>query len=157
MVFLISNGGGVYCETGLLEVIWKITASIINDKLKELFVFHDDLHGLRDRRGVYTEIIYSIILQQMLVIKNYRLFHIYPGLSKPYNVLNLGRCKDIMREYMVGTEVTILLLMYWEINNIFSTEGGYHCNIFLVTRGETHLYPIYTIVFNIMLGGIFIH
>ena len=44
---LIINGGGEYIWIGLVEFIWKVCASIMNNKLWVAITLYDALHGFR--------------------------------------------------------------------------------------------------------------
>jgi hypothetical protein len=47
---LVPKGGGRYRRTDLLEPTWKIVERVMDHRLKAI-VFHDSLHGCRNRRG----------------------------------------------------------------------------------------------------------
>ena len=53
MVLLLEGGGG-YRGIGLVEVIWKLYASIMNNQLRSSIILHGDLHRFRQGRGVDT-------------------------------------------------------------------------------------------------------
>ena len=44
-VVMLPKASGGFRGIGLLEVIWKLIALIIDSRLKEGIVFHDSLHG----------------------------------------------------------------------------------------------------------------
>ena len=43
---LIPKGGGEYRGIGLVETIWKVCTSIVNNHFRRFIVIHDVLHGL---------------------------------------------------------------------------------------------------------------
>ena len=51
----ITNGGGECIGTGLVEIIQKVCASIMNNRLRAVISLHDVLQGLRQGRGTATE------------------------------------------------------------------------------------------------------
>ena len=53
MVFL-PKGRGVYWGIGLVEVVWKVCATVVNFRLKMSVMLHDTLHGFRSGRGTVT-------------------------------------------------------------------------------------------------------
>ena len=53
-VVLIPKGRGDYRGTGLVEVMWKVVAVILNRRLTSSIAFHDVLHGFRAGRGTGT-------------------------------------------------------------------------------------------------------
>ena len=52
---LVPKGKGDYRGTGLLEVLCKVFAVVVNCQLKRSFVLHDMLHMFRTGRGTRTE------------------------------------------------------------------------------------------------------
>ena len=48
---LIPKGGGKYCGIGLMEVIWKAVAVILNLRFTAVINYHYFLHGLWAGRG----------------------------------------------------------------------------------------------------------
>ena len=53
-MILILKGRGGYRSIGLVEVICKTINSIINTRIRVSVSIHDDLHGLRQGRGLGT-------------------------------------------------------------------------------------------------------
>ena len=53
-VVLIPKGKGDYRGIGLVEVMWKVVAVILNRRLTSSITFHDVLHGFRAGRGTGT-------------------------------------------------------------------------------------------------------
>ena len=53
-VVLIPKGRKDYRGIGLVEVIWKVVAKILNRRLTTSITFHDFLHGFRAGRGTGT-------------------------------------------------------------------------------------------------------
>jgi hypothetical protein len=69
---------------GILEVIWKLVATIIDGRLKAAIPFHDTLHGFRPRRGTGTFIIEAklFLFQQLASIQQVPLFEVFLDLKK---------------------------------------------------------------------------
>ena len=53
-MFLIPKGGKDYPWIGLVEVMWKVVAAILNCRLTASITYHDFLHGFRAGRGTGT-------------------------------------------------------------------------------------------------------
>ena len=53
-ILLIKKGGGGYRGIGLVEVIWKFCAWILNSRLLISIVLYDKYHGFRQGRGTET-------------------------------------------------------------------------------------------------------
>ena len=54
MVVMIAKGERGYRGIGLMEVMWKVVAAILNLWLTASITFHDFLHGFRAGRGTGT-------------------------------------------------------------------------------------------------------
>eukprot|EP00978_Attheya_sp_CCMP212_P026821 scaffold88940_cov68-Attheya_sp.AAC.2 len=110
---LEGSGSGNYRGIGLVEVIWKLIAIIINARLLKVTInFHDTLHlhGFRDRRGTRTATIKAKLYQQMATMQQVPLFQIYLDVCKVYNAfLDREGCLEIMEAYGTGKRVVRLL------------------------------------------------
>ena len=53
MVFL-PKGRREYREIGLVEVVWKVCATVVNFRLKKSVTLQNALHGFRAGRGTVT-------------------------------------------------------------------------------------------------------
>ena len=62
-VVLIPKGNQDYQEIGLVEVMWKVVAEILNRRLTASIIYHDFLHGSRAGRGTGTVTPDSKLLQ----------------------------------------------------------------------------------------------
>ena len=62
-VVLIQKGKGDYRGIGLMEVMWKVVAAILNRRLTDFITFHDFLHGFRAGRGTGTATLKAKLLQ----------------------------------------------------------------------------------------------
>jgi exonuclease III len=118
VMILLPKGDGDYRGIGLVEVIWKLIAAIINERLKESIDFHDALHGFRAGRGTGTATIEAKLCQQLAAIKQVPLYQIYLDLRKAYDALDRERCIDILEGYGVGRRIVGLLTNYWKKQRI---------------------------------------
>ena len=69
MVFLIPKRKGYYCGIGLIEVMWKVVAAILNRRLAASITYHDLLHGFWAGLGTGTTILKAKILQQLEALR----------------------------------------------------------------------------------------
>ena len=53
-MILFMKGRGEYWGIGLVEVVWKVCATVVNFRLKMSVMLHDTLHGFRSGRGTGT-------------------------------------------------------------------------------------------------------
>jgi hypothetical protein len=63
LVLIPKESGGMR-GIGLLEVVWKVCSSIINDRLQNGIEFHEALHGIRKQRGTGTAILQTKLHMQ---------------------------------------------------------------------------------------------
>ena len=81
-VVLIPKGKGDYRGIGLVEVMWKIVAVILNRRFNSSITFHDVLHGLRAGRGTGTTTLEAKLLQQFTAMREEVLYMIFLDLTK---------------------------------------------------------------------------
>ena len=62
-VVLTPKGKGDYRGTGLVEVMWKVMAVILNRRFTFSITFHDVLRGFRVGRGTGTATLEAKLLQ----------------------------------------------------------------------------------------------
>ena len=86
-VVLNTKGKGDYQGIGLVEVLWKVVAVILNRRL----TFHDVLHGFRAGRGTGTAILEAKLLQQLAAMREEVLYVIFLDLTKSYDALDRSR------------------------------------------------------------------
>ena len=68
-VVLIPKGKGDYRGIGLVEVMWKVVAVILNLRLTSSITFHDVLHGFLAGRGTGTATLEAKLLQQLAAMR----------------------------------------------------------------------------------------
>ena len=87
-VVLIPKGKGEYRGIGLVEVMWKVVAVILNCRLTSSITFHDVLHGFRAGRGTGTATLEAKLLQQLAAMREEVLYVIFLDLTKAYDALD---------------------------------------------------------------------
>ena len=68
-VVLISKGGKDYRSIGLVEVVWKVVAAILNRCFTSSITYHDALDGFRAGRGTGTATLEANLLQQLAAMR----------------------------------------------------------------------------------------
>ena len=68
-VFLLPKGKGDYRGIGLVEVMWKVVAVVLNRRFTSSITFHDVLHGFRAGRGTGTATLKAKIIQQLAAMR----------------------------------------------------------------------------------------
>ena len=87
-VVLISKGKGDYRGIGLVEMVWKVVAAILNSRITAYITHHEFLHGLRAGRGKGTATLEAKLLQKLLDMREEVLYVIFLDLHKVYETLD---------------------------------------------------------------------
>ena len=102
-VVLIPKGKKDYRGIGLVEVMWKVVAAILNRRFTASITYRDFLHGLQAGRGTGTVTLEAKLLQQLADLREEVLYVIFLDLHKEYDALDRSRCLEILEGYGVGT------------------------------------------------------
>ena len=124
-VVLIPKGEGDYRGIGIVEVMWKVVAVILNGRFTSSITFHDVLHGFRAGRGTGTANLEAKLLQQLAAMREEVLYVIFLDLTKSYDALDRSRCLEILVDYGVGPSARRLLTTFWRGLNMVARAGGY--------------------------------
>ena len=124
-VVLITKGKKDYRGIGLVEVMWKVVAVILNRRFTASITYHDFLHGFRAGRGTGTATLEANLLQQLAALREEVLYVIFLDLHKAYNALDRSRCLEILEGYGIGTRARKLLQKYWHRLTMVARTGGY--------------------------------
>ena len=68
-VVIILKGKGDYRGIGLVEVMWKVVAVILNCCFTSSITFHDTLHGFQAGRGTGTATLEAKLLQHLAAMR----------------------------------------------------------------------------------------
>ena len=112
-VVLIPKGEKDYRGIGLMEVMWKVVAVILNRRFTSSITYHDALHGFQIVCGTGTATLKAKLLQQLVDMRGEVLYVILLDLTKAYNALDRSRCLDILEGYVVSPSARRLLKTYW--------------------------------------------
>ena len=100
---LIYKGIGDYHGIGLVEVVWKLVAVILNLCFTASITFHGVLHGFQAVSGTGTNSIQAKLLQKFMGMREEILYVIFLKLYKAYVALERDRRQEILEGYGVGT------------------------------------------------------
>ena len=153
-VVLIPKGKGDYRGIGLVEVMWKVVAVILNRRLTSSITLHDVLHGFRAGRGTGTATLKAKLLQQLAAMREEVLYVIFLDLTKAYDALDRSRCLDILEGYGVGPGARRLLINYWRRLTMAARAGGYYGTTFGGERGVTQGDPMSPTLFNVVVDAV---
>ena len=154
---LIPKGKKEYREIGLVEVMWKVVAAILNCRLTASIAFHDFLHGFLAVCGTGTATLEAKLLQQLAALREEVLYVIFLNLNKEYDALERSMCLGIMEGYGVGPQACRILKTYWSRLRMVISEGG-HCRaVFTGAWGVTQGDPLSPTIFNVAMDAVMCH
>ena len=130
VVVLIPKGKKDYQGIGLVEVMWKVVAAILNRRFTSSITYHDALHGFRADRGTGTATLEANLLQQLAAMRKEVLYVIFLDLTKSYDALDISRCLEILEGYGVGPNSRRLLTTYWRRLTMVARAAGYYGTAF---------------------------
>ena len=133
----IPKGKKDYRGIGLVEVMWKVVAVILNRRFISSITYHDALHGFRVGRGTGTATLEAKLLQQLAAMREEVLYAIFLDLTKAYDAVDRYRCLEILEGYCVGPSARRYLTTYWRRLTMVTRAGGYYGEAFQGERGVT--------------------
>ena len=154
---LIPKGKGDYRGIGLVEVMWKVVAVILNHRFTSSITFHDVLNGFRAGRGMGTSTLEDKIIQKLAAMREEVLYVIFLDLTKAYDALYRSRCLEILEAYGVGPSARRLLKTYWRRLTMVARAGGYYGEAFKGVRGVTQGDPLSPTIFNVVVDAFVRH
>ena len=155
---LIPKGGGKdFHRIGLVEVMWKATTGIINQRLTVAITYYDSIHGLQMGRGTRTSILEADLPHKLKSMREEVLHNVFLDLHKVYNALDRDRYLNILTGYGVGPQTLWILSTYWTRIWMDSKYGGYSGPPFQGYCGVTQVDPLSPMVFNMVVGAVICH
>ena len=112
-VVLIPNEKKYFCGIGLVEVMWKVVADILNRGLTVFITFHDFLHVFRAGCCTGTATLEAKLIQELAALREEVLYVIFLDFHRAYDALESSRCLDILEGYCVSPWSRWLLHKYW--------------------------------------------
>ena len=95
-MILIPSGKRDYRDIGLVEVMWKVVAAILNRQLTDSITFHDFFHGFRAGRGTGMTTLEAKLIQQIAALREEVMYVIFLDLHKAYDALDRSRYLEIL-------------------------------------------------------------
>ena len=136
-VVLIPKGKKDYRGIGLVEVMWKVVAAILNRRFTDSITYHDFLRRFRAGCGTGTATLEAKILQQLAALKEEVLYVIFLDLHKAYDALYRSRCLEILEGYGFSPKSRRFLTNYWCRLTMVARAEGYYRTAFRGERGVT--------------------
>ena len=107
------KGGGDYCGIGLVELVWKAAAVILDRSFTTSITYQYSLRGFRTGRGMGAATLEVKLLHQVVAISEAVLHAIFLDLHKAHNALDRSRCLEILEGYDVVFRDLCLFFRYW--------------------------------------------
>ena len=123
-VVLIYKGKKDYRGIGLVEVMWKVVAAILNRRLTASTTFRNFFRGFREGRGTGTATLEAKLFQQLEALREEVLYVIFLYLHTAYDALDRSRCLKILEGYGVGPRARQILQTYWRRLTMVTRVGG---------------------------------
>ena len=143
-----------YWEISIVEVMRKVCAAVVNCRLKKSVALHNSLHGLREDQGTGTATLEANTVQQLDRITHELLLQIFLDARKAYDLLDRGRCLEILRVYGLGPNLDRLLTNNCKLNNIEPKLGKFLGKAFETGRGVKQGNPASPMIFNISVDAV---
>ena len=151
---LIPKGGKDYRGNGLVEVMWKIVAEILNRRFTASITFHDFLRIFRAGCGTGTTTPESKLIWQLVALREEVLYMIFLDLHKAYDALDRYMCLEILEGYGVGPWARRLLQTYWRWLSMVARAGGYYGTAFHGAHGVTQGDLLSPTIFNVVVDAV---
>ena len=156
-VVLIPKGKKDYWGIGLVEVMWKVVAAILNRRLTASITFHDFLHSFWGDRITSTTTLEAELLQQLAALREEVLYVIFPDLHKAYDALDRSMCVEILERYGVGPRARQILQTYWGNLTMVARVGGYYSTALQGTRRMMLGDLLSPTIFNVVVDAVVRH
>ena len=156
-VLFIPKEKKYYRGIGLVEVMWKVVADILNRRITASIIFHDFLHRFRAGRGTGTATLEAKLLQQISALRDEVMYVILLELHKAYDALDRYRYLEILEGSGVGPQSCRLLQKYWRRLTMVARAGGYYRAAFQGACGVTQGDPLSPTIFNVVVGTVVRH
>ena len=97
----------------LLETLWKVVETLIDNRLRASLHFHDILHGSRYGRGTMTAIMELKLGKELASVDNGPLFLVFLDLKKAKNTVDIDCLLQTLEWYGAGPCMCVLLETLW--------------------------------------------
>ena len=151
LVLIPKDEPGKFRGIALLEVLYKLCATVIHLRLSDGITFHPGIHGFSINRGTSTASLEAKLLMQFCVQQSLPLFQVFIDLTKAYDTLDRVRTMDILQAYGVGPRIRRLITAIWDGDTLIPKSGGFYGESFHAERGVRQGDVLSPIIFNIVI------
>ena len=124
-VVIIPIGKGCLQGIGLVEVLCKAVASLLNCQITSAITYHDELNRFWASWDMGTAALKYKLLQQLMAVSEDVLFEVFLDIQKAYNALDWERSLELLAEYRVSLRTLRLLRKYWDQLTMVDKDGRY--------------------------------
>ena len=156
-VVLLTKGGKYYRGIGLVELMWKVVADILNLHLTASITFHGFLHGFWAGCGTGTATLKAKLLHKLEALRGGVQYMIFLDLQKAHDALDRSRCLEILEGYGVGPQACWILRTYWRRLMMMARVGGYYGAAFKGDGGVTQGDPLSPTILNVVVDAVVRH
>jgi hypothetical protein len=157
LVLIPKGKPGEFRGIALLETLYKLISSIINNRLQSTIVFDDAIHGFRRGRGCNTAIMEAKLLMQYHYRKDSPLYMVFIDLKKAYDTLDREQALRILKGYGVGPAICNIISLIWAGDRMVPRQAGYYGRAFRASRGVRQGDIMSPVIFNIMVDAVIRH
>ena len=151
LVLIPKSEPGKFRGIALLEVIYKLCATVIHLRLRDAIDSHPGIHGFRVGRGTGTAILEAKLLMQLAFWDCKPLYQVFLDLTKAYDSLDRVRTMEILIGYGVGPNLCRFIQTVWNDDTLVPKSGGCFGTPFQAERGVRQGDIISPIIFNIVI------
>ena len=87
---------------------------------------HDALHGFPADKGTGVEILDLKLVQELASLYQAPLFLVFLCLCKSYDTVDCGFLLTTLEGYVAGPHMCRLLAVFWDKQEVFTRQNGYH-------------------------------
>jgi hypothetical protein len=151
LVLIPKDEPGKFRGIALLEVLYKLCATIIHERLSAGIVFHEAIHGFCHDRGTATAALEAKLHMQYCMQQSLPLFQVFLDLTKAYDTLDRTRTMAILEAYGVGPCLRRLIQSVWDGDTLIPKSGGFYGQLIHAERGVRQGDVLSPIIFNIVM------
>jgi hypothetical protein len=138
----------------LLEVIYKLIAAIINNRMADAIVFHKAIHGFRIGRSTMTATMILKLLMQHAQRTTKPTYYVFLDLKKAYDTMDRKRTLEILKAYGVGPIILGIIEKTWENDTVVPKQDKYYAEPFSASRGVRQGDILSPMIFNVVMDAV---
>ena len=138
----------------LLEVIYKLIAAIINNRMVDAISFHKAIHGFRVGRSTMTATMILKLIMQYARRTTNPTYYVFLDLKKAYDTMDRKRTLEIIKAYGAGPIILGIIEKTWENDTVVPKQDKYYAEPFSASRGVRQGDILSPMIFNIVVDAV---